>query len=106
MASEESEKARRSGPRLLFAGNGAWGAALFVFLLAVYQVNCDILPGGDGKSSAYVAVGLLRHGCPTVTPHDAPSLFKWRLQTPAGAQRAQFNTWADMFWQSVRRPAP
>jgi len=97
MRHRAQENAGQLGPPRFFGRDAAWGWALFVFLLAVYQINGDILPGNDAKPNTYLSLSLLGHGNLSFTPRETPFMFTWHLQTPAGRQTISFNTWADTF---------
>lgn len=71
----------------------AW--LLFAFLLAVYHLNGDFLPGNDAKPNAYLAVSLLSEGNLSFAPREMPFMFGWDLETETGVSRVYINSWED-----------
>ena len=60
--------------------------ALFVGALALYLANLSLVPlAADSIANVYLPSSLLGDGDLAFSPFEAPGMFLWKLQSPAGA---------------------
>ena len=80
-----------------------WRTAALIFLihLGVYQINGDLLRGGDATCSTYLPALLMTRGSLSVTPTSVPAMFLWRLRTAQGITQCRFRRWEDRIGTST-----
>ena len=85
-----------------------WRTAALIFLihLGIYQINCDVLPGGDATCSTYLPALLMTRGSFSVTPTSMPVMFLWHLRTAQGITQIRFTPLGRPDRNFHRRPTP
>ena len=56
---------------------------LFIFLIFVYSLNGDFLPGNDAKANLYLPITLLNERNLSYAPQEFPFMFQWKENTPS-----------------------
>ncbi len=86
-------------------------AALFLSLLAVYQLNGDLLVTHDATSNVYLPLSVLSEGNVSFTPREVPFMFIWELHAGGKNEATEvrrFDETIESLWKSgelrVREP--
>jgi hypothetical protein len=82
--------------------------ALFLVLLAVYNLDGTFSVGHDATANAYLPVAMFSSGRLTFTPDDAPFMFEWTVEEADAVRRLELRRW-DEHARSLRqrsRPTP
>jgi hypothetical protein len=87
---------RGAGWTVSAASRASIALGVFLVSLCAYLSNDALLPMLDATPSAYLPASALEDGELAVGPLQAPNLFVWDLDTPAGRSRVAIRRWTDM----------